>query len=77
MNISDMSGLELAQAIKNKEVSATEVLDQTLARIAEFPQVGAFAHLTEELARHQAAAVEDLDNEGTIYPPEAVPKNKK
>ena len=26
---------------------------------------------------YQAAAVEDPDNEGTIYPPEAVPKKKK
>ena len=26
---------------------------------------------------YQAAAVEDPDNEGTIYPPGAVPKKKK
>ena len=26
---------------------------------------------------YQAAAVEDPDNEGTLYPPEAVPKKKK
>ena len=26
---------------------------------------------------YQAAAVEDPDNEGTIYPPEAIPKKKK
>lgn len=73
MNISDMSGLELAQAIKNKEVSATEVLDQTLARIAEYPQVGAFAHLTEELARQQAAAVEERVREGKARAFDGVP----
>jgi hypothetical protein len=26
---------------------------------------------------YQAAVVEDPDNEGTIYPPEAIPKKKK
>ena len=26
---------------------------------------------------YQAAATEDPDNEGTVYPPEAVPKKKK
>lgn len=68
-----MSGLELATAIKNKEVSATEVLDESLEQMYAFPQVGAFAHITEDLAREQAAQTERRVREGQARPFDGVP----
>ena len=47
---------ELADLIRRKALSPTELMDHTLARIAQLnPQLGAFVALDEEHARDQAA----------------------
>lgn len=53
-HIHQFTALELARLLAAGDLSATEVLDHTYARIRRFPQLGAFAHLTEDLAREQA-----------------------
>jgi len=58
--IHELTALELAAAVRRREVSPVEVLDHTLQRLARLdPAVGAFVTVTPELAREQAAAVED------------------
>lgn len=54
MTIHELSALDLAKAVRAGEVSAIEVLEHTLERIKTFPEIGAFAHVTEGLARTQA-----------------------
>lgn len=55
MNLNEMTARELAGALKNREVSAAEVTENALERAERVgAQVGAFAHLTPELAREQA-----------------------
>ena len=57
--IHELSALELASAIRVREVSPTDVLDHTLERADRLgSQVGAFVTLTPDLARDQAHAVE-------------------
>ena len=47
----------LADLIKRKRLSPTELMDHTLARIADLnPRIGAFVALDEERARSEAAA---------------------
>ena len=59
-DIHDFTALELAAAIRRREVSPVEVLDHTLERLARLdPVVGAFVTVTPELAREQAMAVAD------------------
>ncbi len=56
MTLNEMTARELAAALRKREVSATEVTDNALQRAETVgEQVGAFAHLTAELARDQAA----------------------
>lgn len=73
MSIHELSALELAASIRSGEVSAHEVLDHTFARIADFPEVGAFAHLTEELARRQADETDARVAQGSTRPFDGVP----
>lgn len=55
----NLSMTELSTAIAQREVSPVEVVEASLARIAELePQVGAFATVTAEHARAQAAVAE-------------------
>ena len=57
--IHDLSALELAAAVQRREVSPTEVADHTLDRAQRWGEaLGAFAALTPDLARAQAAAAE-------------------
>ncbi|TDE15067.1 amidase [Jiangella asiatica] len=57
--IHDLTALELAAAVRKREVSPTEVLDHTLARAERLdPVVGAFVTTTPELAREQAVEAE-------------------
>lgn len=59
--IHDLTALELAAALRAGETSAVEVLDHTLERARTVgDRVGAFVHLTEGLAREQAAAADRL-----------------
>lgn len=73
MEIFEMSGLELAEAVRNKEVSAVEVLDSVYSRIEQFPQVGAFAHVTPELAGQQAEETDRRVVRGETLPFDGVP----
>lgn len=73
MSIHELSALDLAAAIRAGDVSAHEVLDHTLARIESFPEVGAFAHVTEKLARQQADATDARAAEGAALPFDGVP----
>lgn len=59
MELHELSALELAGALRRGETSATEVLAHTLARARTVgAAVGAFAHLTPDLAAAQAAAAD-------------------
>src|SRR5690625_6210365 len=56
-DIHELSALDLAAAVRSGAVSPEEVVEHTLERAERIgPTVGAFAHLTPELAREQAAA---------------------
>ena len=58
MELYKKTAAELAALLRAKEVSACEVLDDTLMRIhAVEPQVDAFLSVTEDAARAQAKAV--------------------
>jgi amidase len=70
--IHDLSALELAAAIRRRELSPVEVADHYLDRIAEHDRrLGAFVTVTEGLAREQAAAAERalLDRSAGAHPP--------
>ncbi|HSI93670.1 MAG TPA: amidase [Jiangellaceae bacterium] len=55
----DLTALELAAAVRRREVSPAEVVDHSLDRAERIGgQVGAFTTLTPELAREQAQAAE-------------------
>jgi amidase len=57
--IHELTALELAAAVRRRDVSPTEVLDHTLERANLLSErVGAFVTLTPELARVQARATE-------------------
>jgi aspartyl-tRNA(Asn)/glutamyl-tRNA(Gln) amidotransferase subunit A len=54
-----MSAAEIAEAVRDGEVSAIEVTDAHLARIEQVePQVRAFLHVAADLAREAARAVD-------------------
>ena len=68
--IHELTALELASAIREREVSPTEVLDHTLERADRLgSRVGAFVTLTPDLARDQAHAVEKAILGGGEAPP--------
>jgi amidase len=68
--IHELTALELATAIREREVSPTDVLDHTLERADRLgPQVGAFVTVTPDLAREQARAVEKAILGGGELPP--------
>ncbi len=59
--IHELTGLELATAVRRREVSPSEVVDHSLARAERLdPSLGAFVTLTPDLAREQAAEAESL-----------------
>ena len=65
MELYKKTAAELAALLRAKEVSACEVLDDTLARIhAVEPQVDAFLSVTEDAARAQAKAVDEKRAKG-------------
>ncbi len=68
--IHELTALELAAAIRRREVSPTEALDRTLERADELGErVGAFVTLTPDLAREQARAAEKVILDGGEPPP--------
>ena len=69
-DIHELSALDLAAAVRGGEVSPDDVVEHTLERAERLgPGVGAFAHLTPELAREQAAAATRRLREGGDLPP--------
>jgi amidase len=68
--IHELTVLELARAVRDREVSPTSVLAHTLERADRLSeQVGAFVVLTPDLAREQALAVEKAILAGGDLPP--------
>lgn len=68
--IHDLTARRLATAIRDRELSPVEVVDHTIERAERLgPQVGAFVTLTPDLARAQAAAVEDALLSDADLPP--------
>jgi len=66
----DLSALEQATAIRRREVSPVDVVDQYLARIAEHnDDVGAFITVAADTAREQARAAEGAVLDGADLPP--------
>jgi aspartyl-tRNA(Asn)/glutamyl-tRNA(Gln) amidotransferase subunit A len=63
--------VEAAQRLRNRQLSAVELVDAVLARIAEREgEVRAFLTVTAELARRQAVAAQRvLDRDGPSSPP--------
>jgi len=65
-----MSGLALGEAIAAKEVSATEVLDALLNRIASVnPQINAIVTLAADTARAEAQAIDERLAAGEVGGP--------
>lgn len=75
MAITDLTAFELSQKIASREVSAMEVLEAYLKRIASTePAIDAYLSVTEETAREQAAAVDSaLDSGAEAGPLAGVP----
>lgn len=68
--IHDLTALELAAAVRRRELSPPEVLENTLRRAERIgPQVGAFVEITEDLAIDQARAADALLASGAEVPP--------
>jgi aspartyl-tRNA(Asn)/glutamyl-tRNA(Gln) amidotransferase subunit A len=56
--IADLSGVDLAAAIRSKTISPVEAVEAALARIAERAELNAFMALSAERARAEAKAAE-------------------
>ena len=68
----DLTAHELAETLRAGEASATEVLESSLRRVGAVEKdVGAFLTLTEQVARGQAAAVDEDLRRRTELPPMA------
>ena len=62
--IHDLTAVEQAASVRDRELSPTEVLDHYLERIDRLgPQVGAFFTVTADLAREQARKAERMVTE--------------
>ena len=69
-NICWMSGLEMAAAIKNEEISPVEILEAILERIeAVNPKINAIVTLAEEKARAAAKSAEEAVRRGAELGP--------
>ncbi|MDB5842413.1 MAG: AtzE family amidohydrolase [Herminiimonas sp.] len=70
MNIAHMSAAALAQAIRERSITATETVRAVLERISSLDrQINAFTHVTEAAALAQAAAIDAQVRQGAILPP--------
>ncbi|MDD2390455.1 MAG: amidase [Desulfobacterales bacterium] len=68
--IINLSAAALAKAIRNKEISSTEVVDSYLNRIKEVnPKLNAVVQLSEEAARDQASKADEALSRGDISGP--------
>lgn len=73
--ITSLSASEMAAAIRQREISSTELLEAHLGRIAKLnPHLNAFAYVNAEGARRQAAIADAaLENESPLGPLHGVP----
>jgi amidase len=74
----DLTALQMADAVRRREVSPVELVEHALDRIARLDdQLGAFVTVTAEAAREQARAAEqqvlDADDPATLPPLLGVP----
>lgn len=61
----EMTAMEIASAVRSRQVSAVELLDRTIARIEERdPSLGAFVHRGFDDARARARAIDDRISAG-------------
>ncbi len=68
--LQQLSARDLARAVRDREVSPTEIVEHTLERAERLgPRVGAFVTLTPDLARAQAKEAERLLSSGDDLPP--------
>jgi amidase len=69
-DLHDLSALEAAAAIRDRQLSATELVEHYLDRIDRLDgQLGAFVTLTEQVARKQAAEADRAVLAGERLPP--------
>ncbi|WP_214415161.1 amidase [Sphaerisporangium fuscum] len=69
-HIHDLTALEQAAAVRNRELSPVEITEHYLERIQRLdPEVGAFVTVTPERALEEARAVEALVTRGAELPP--------
>jgi amidase len=69
-DLHDLSALEAASAIRDRQLSATELVEHYLDRIDRLDgQLGAFVTLTEQVARKQAAEADQAVLAGERLPP--------
>ncbi|MEX2243142.1 MAG: Asp-tRNA(Asn)/Glu-tRNA(Gln) amidotransferase subunit GatA [Fimbriimonadaceae bacterium] len=72
--VCQLTATELSDKLRKKEVSASEALDECLARIRKLdPDYGAFLHVSEEDARAEAANAQRLLDSGEGGPLTGVP----
>src|SRR5690349_1184344 len=70
MELTRMTAAELSKALETKEVSATEVTQAHLDRIAAVDgKVHAFLHVAADSALEQAAVMDDERSQGTVRSP--------
>jgi aspartyl-tRNA(Asn)/glutamyl-tRNA(Gln) amidotransferase subunit A len=72
-NLHDLSVHDLAQAVRNKQVSSVELATHFLARSRAHTHVGAYVDLQEEVTLAQARAADARIAKGTAGPLEGVP----
>ena len=72
-NLHDLSVHDLAQALRNKQVSSVELATHFLARSRAHTHVGAYVDLQEEVTLAQARAADARIAKGTAGPLEGVP----
>ena len=78
MELFDLTIHEARALLDTRELSAVELTEAVLARIAAVePQVGAFVTLTEDIAREAAAAADRSIAEGTATPLTGIPMQIK
>src|SRR5579864_6260243 len=74
MEALNRNAAELARAVRAREISALEITEAMLVRVAERnPTLGAYLQVTDELARTQARRVDERVAAGENLPLAGVP----
>ncbi len=70
LNKSNQTAKKIARKIRNREITAVNIAEQTLARIRELnPELNAVINISEDLALRQAEAVDKDIKSGKTLPP--------